>query len=113
MDTANCEGAVSGEVLFTGSNATPVLGGLQLYEAISTASASRPVFAEDTGITGITMNDVNMRVDFFTNGTSGPMFKTPADYTITGNVSVPSITNWGPPLSYSGQLCTTASCVNH
>jgi hypothetical protein len=113
LDTANCEGAISGEILLTGSNATPTLTSLNYFEAISIAGASRPVFAEDTGITGVTMNNSNLRVDYFTNGTSGPMFKTPSLYTITGNVALPSITNWGPPLSYSGQICTPASCINH
>jgi hypothetical protein len=113
IDTANCEGAISGEILLTGSNTTPILGGLNYYEAISAASALRPVFAEDTGITGVTMNNVNLRVDFFTNGTSGPMFKTPSLYGITGNAAIPNIANWGPPNTYSGQLCTPPSCVNH
>lgn len=113
LDTANCEGAVSGEIFLTGSNATPTLTALNYFEAISSASSSRPVFAEDTNITGVTMPNSALRIDYFTQGTSGPMFKTPSLYTITGNVAIPSISNWGPPLSYSGQICTAASCVNH
>lgn len=110
LNTANCEGGLTGEIFLTGSNATPILGGFRLYEAI--ASTKPFVFVEDTNITGVTMPLAEIRIDFFTSAAQA-IFKTPSLYTITGNAMVPTTTNWGSPASFTGQLCTTTSCITH
>jgi hypothetical protein len=112
IEHTNCEGGISGSYFITGANATPVLTGIYLDAPIESASATRPTFVEDTNITGVSMPNATLRVDWYTV-TASIMFKTPSLYAITGNAFVPAAANWNSPSSFTGQLCTPTSCVTH
>lgn len=112
IESANCEGGQAGSFFLTGANNTPVLNGFTYKAPLEPATATRPVFAEDGNITGVTINNLDLKLPWFST-TSGIIFKTPTLYTITGNAFAPTTTNWNTPSAFSGQLCTTTSCVNH
>jgi hypothetical protein len=82
------------------------LTGFRYHERGNQSSSS--IFALGSGVTSVYMPGIYINVPVFFNG--GKVFDTPADYVVTGDVYVPSSSNWNQPGQWSG--CITLGVSN-
>jgi len=92
---------IPNNVLISGS-ASPTIEGLELQETANFATTS--ILALDSGVTSATILNLNIS-EYLFNTPTATVFDTANNYTIIGGaVNLPSVANWGNPLSYTGSL---------
>jgi hypothetical protein len=95
------EGAtVNSPFFITGAQAVPILGGFRYVDSKPFANTS--IFQIDSGssVTSVTLQDCDIR---FAPG-GAPLWDTPANYNVSGHITLATGGNWAAPASFSGQL---------
>jgi hypothetical protein len=95
--------------LLTGPNATPTFNNITYNDQFPETTAQ--VFAEDTGITAVTAN--NLKVDIV-NSLTVPitLFHQPSLWTVSGWLNLPSAAYWSQPAAFSGIACLGSLCYD-
>jgi hypothetical protein len=100
---------LTNEFLITGPNTTPGIAGFRYRDHEPFSSGA--IFKKDTGITAVSMPDIDLDIGEFYQGSSSiQVFDTAANYTVNGRVYVPFTTNWTAPAQFGGQLCFSTAC---
>jgi hypothetical protein len=101
-----------------GNTATPLIQGLTAND--HTMNATAAYFVRDTAgtygssmISSVTLEQAN--IGFASEPTTVPLYDSAASYTVTGNMSIPTVGAWNEPASFSGSVCVlaTANCTQY
>lgn len=83
--TAHCEGNVTNLFLITGHQSAPIISGLELLDhAIGPLNTTTNVFALDTGVTSLNLQNVDF--DLVGGATTVNLWDTPAAYSVSGKI---------------------------
>jgi hypothetical protein len=99
----HCEGSVAEDFLITGYSSNPIIKGLSYNdEAVAPTMTSANVFALDTGVSGLTLQNANINI--VGGSTSDYLWDNPANYTVSGNIYLPAngTTVWQQPENWTG-----------
>jgi hypothetical protein len=101
----HCEGTLSKIFLITGAQTHPLIPGLEYADhAVASGNPAASVFALDTGVTALTLQNVNIKA---TGSGSAPktLWDTPFAYTVSGTIYLPAAggnTTWTAPGTWTG-----------
>lgn len=93
---------ITNSFLFTGTNATPTITGFRYREPYEYATVS--TFALDSGVTSLNLRDAHIDIYQDAAGETPALFDNAANYTVSGQVYLPSGANWTAPASFAGYL---------
>lgn len=104
--------SLTNALFVTGTSPTAQLPGLTYKDQDSFASTALVLVDNTSSVTSVQMEDAHIEVTGFQNGTP-VAFSPAADFTVSGNVYVPSTASWTAPGVFSGALCEGNSCTNY
>jgi hypothetical protein len=113
----NSTGGPSAIFEIAGTTGTPTIQGLTANDHAMNATSA--YFVRDTaGTYGLAISNVTLEqasIGFASEATTAPLYDSAASYTVTGNMSIPTVGAWNEPASFSGSVCVlpTSSCTQY
>ena len=102
----HCEGSPTSEFFITGNFANPLIKALTFNdEAIAPGVSQNDVFKLDSGISSMTLQNVDINITPATSGSnSSLLWDQPSAYTVSGNIYLPnaSLSEWIQPGTWNG-----------